>query len=166
MDRAREAPSWWYADLCEDIECSRSGDDWRVTILTKILTEETHKTPGKILAGDTSAPQQDPCRATWQDPCRATRQDPRQRQPRGHCQARTNQILAAVRMQLPAQPVGQAPAWQHAASRPTQHMPAWRHADLHEGPTTAPPLLLACLHGAACIAGLGGCQSEAEWRQT
>ena len=66
-----------------------------MTILSKILAEEIHKTPGKILAGDAGAPRQDPC----------------QRRQRGHYQARTNQLPAAVRMQLPAQPVGQAPAW-------------------------------------------------------
>ena len=48
-------------------------------------------------------------------------------------------------------PAGQAPAWQHAASRPSQQAPAWRHADLREGPTTAPPQLPACLHVAASM---------------
>ena len=32
-------------------------------ILGKILTEGSHKTPCKILAGDDCAPRQDPCRA-------------------------------------------------------------------------------------------------------
>ena len=32
-------------------------------ILCKILAEESHETPGKILAGDDCAPRQDPCRA-------------------------------------------------------------------------------------------------------
>ena len=45
--RAREAPPWWHADLCEDIECSRSNEDKRATI----LTEETHKTPARPLLG-------------------------------------------------------------------------------------------------------------------
>ena len=44
-----KAPLWWHADLCEDIECSRSNEDRKVTI----LTEETHETPGKILVGAT-----------------------------------------------------------------------------------------------------------------
>ena len=156
--RAREAPPWWHADLCEDKEYSRSDEDWKATILDKILAEETHKTPGKILAGDDSAPRQDPCRATRQGPCQGRQ--------RGHCQARTNQVSTAVHMQLPAQPAGQAPAWQHAASRPTQHTPAWRHADLRGGSTTAPPQLLACLHGTACIAGQGACRSKEERRRT
>ena len=155
--RAREAPPWWHADLCEDKEYSRSDEGWKAMILDKILAEETRKTPGKILVGDGSTPRQDPCRATRQDPCWATRQDPCQRRQQGHCQARTNQASTAVRMQLPAQPAGQAPAWQHAASRPTQHTPAWRHADLREGSTTAPPQLPACLHGAACITDQGAC---------
>ena len=38
-------------------------------ILSKILAEEGHQTTGKALAGDDSAPRQDPCRATRQDPC-------------------------------------------------------------------------------------------------
>ena len=156
--RAREAPPCWHADLCEDKEYSRSDEDWKATILDKILAEKTHKTPGKILAGDDSAPRQDPCRATRQGPCQG-------RQP-GHCQARTNQVPTVVHMQLPAQPAGQAPAWQHAAPTPTQQAPAWRHADLHEGSTAAPPQLLACLHGAACTAGLGACRSKARRGRT
>ena len=135
-------------------------------ILGKILAEEGHQTPGKILAGDDSAPRQDPCRATRQDPCRATRQGPCQGRQWGHCHARTNQVSTTVHMQLPAQPAGQAPAWQHAAPRPTHRAPAWRHADLREGSTTAPPQLPACLHGAARIAGQGACRSEEERRRT
>ena len=83
-----------------------------------------------------------------------------------HCQARTNQIPTTVHMQLPAQPAGQAPAWQHAASRPTQPALAWWHADLREGPATAPPQLPACLHGTARIAGQGTCRSKEERRRT
>ena len=64
-------------------------------ILDKILAKETRKTPDKILAGDDSAPRQ--------DPCRATRQGPRQGRQQGHFQARTSQVSTAVRMQLPAQ---------------------------------------------------------------
>ena len=64
-------------------------------VLGKILAEESHKTPSKILAGDDRAPRQ--------DPCRATRQGSHQGRQQGHCQARTNQVSTAVRMQLPAQ---------------------------------------------------------------
>ena len=64
-------------------------------ILGKILTEKSHKTPGKILAGDDSTPQQDPCRAPLQGS--------RRRRQQGHCQARTSQVSTAVHMQLPAQ---------------------------------------------------------------
>ena len=113
--------------------------------------------PGKILAGDASAPRQDPCRATREDPC--------QRRQQGHCQAPTNQP-AAIRMQLPSQPAGLAPAWQHAAPRPDHQAHAWRHADLREDPTAAPPQLLPFLHGAACSAGQGACRSEEERRRT
>ena len=34
-----------------------------MTILGEILAEESHKTPGKILAGDDCVPREDPCRA-------------------------------------------------------------------------------------------------------
>ena len=64
-------------------------------ILGKILAEESHKTPGKILAGDDSAPRQ--------DPCQVPRQGSRRRRQQSHCQARTSQVSTTVRMQLPAQ---------------------------------------------------------------
>ena len=119
--------------------------------------------------GPSQDPRQDPCRnksAPRQDPCRATRQGPRQRRQQGHCQARTNQVSTAIRMQLPAQPVGLAPAQQHAAPRPDQQAHAWRHADLREDPTTVPPQLTACLRGAACIASQGARRSKEERRRT
>ena len=139
-DKAREAPPWWHADLCEDIECSRSNEDRKATI----LIEETHKTPGKILAREASAPRQ--------DPCRATRQDHRQAHRQGHYQARTREVPAAFPTQPPTQPAGQAPAWQHA--------------NLRGGSTTVPPQLSACLHGTACIAGQGTWRSKEEQRRT
>ena len=52
-------------------------------ILGRVLAEEGHQTPGKVLAGDDSAPRQ--------DPCRATRQGPHQGRQQGHCQAHANQ---------------------------------------------------------------------------
>ena len=127
-------------------------------ILGKILAEEGYQTPGKALAGDDSAPRQDPCRATRQGPHRGRQQ--------GHRQAHVNQASTAIHMQLPAQPAGRAPAWQHAAPRPTHQAPAWRHADLRGGSTTAPPQLPACLHGTARITGRGACRSEEERRRT
>ena len=163
----------------------RSDEDQKTTTLGGILAEEIHKTPSKTLAGDDSnatarpltGPRQDPCRGRQRAtarplpghlerplPSHPTRRLPGRQQ--GHCQARTNHIPAAVRMQLPAQPAGQAPAWQHAASRPTQQAPAWRHADLREDPSTVPPQLPACLHGATRIAGQGACRSEEERRRT
>ena len=126
---AREAPLWWHADLCQDHKHTRSDEDQKTTTLGEILAEESHKTPSKILARDGCAPRQDPCRATRQGPHRGRQW--------GHRQAHANQASTAVRMQLPAQPAGRAPACQHAASKPTQHTPAWRHADLREDPTTA-----------------------------
>ena len=61
--RAREAPLWWHADLCQDHRYMRSDEDQKTATLGGILAEESHKTPGKILAGDDCAPRQDPCRA-------------------------------------------------------------------------------------------------------
>ena len=61
--RAREAPLWWHADLCQDHEYMRSDENQKTTILGKILAKEIHEAPGKILAGDDCAPRQDPCRA-------------------------------------------------------------------------------------------------------
>uniref|UniRef100_M8ATY4 O-methyltransferase C-terminal domain-containing protein n=1 Tax=Aegilops tauschii TaxID=37682 RepID=M8ATY4_AEGTA len=57
-------------------------------ILGKILAEGNPKTPGKILAGDNSAPRQ--------DPCQATRQGPRQGRQRGHLRVRTSQVSTAA----------------------------------------------------------------------
>ena len=96
--RAREAPPWWHADLCEDKEYSRSDEGWKAMILDKILAEEIHKTPGKILVGDDSAPRQDPCRATQQDPCQGRQ--------RGHCQARIHQVSITDHRQLAAKSAG------------------------------------------------------------
>ena len=50
--KAREAPPWWHTDLCEDHKDTRTDEDEKTTILSKILAEEIHKTSGKILAGD------------------------------------------------------------------------------------------------------------------
>ena len=127
-------------------------------ILSKILSEESHKTParclprttachGKTLAGP-------PGKALTKGVSGAT------------ARPAPTKFLPTISMQLPAQLAEHAPAWEHAAPRPTQHAPAWRHADLCEVPTTAPPQLPACLHGAACIAGQGACRSEEGRRRT
>ena len=54
--RAREAPLWWHADLCQDRRYMRSDEDRKTATLGGILAKESHETPGKILAGDDSAP--------------------------------------------------------------------------------------------------------------
>ena len=97
------------------------------------LPRKSTRPPARSLPGTTAT--------SWQDPCR----DPGKTLAEGRGQARTCQDSTAVPMQLPAQPARRAPAWRHATSRPTQQAPAWWHADLHEGPTTAPPQLPACL---------------------
>src|SRR4051812_27301316 len=50
--RAREAPPWWHADLCQDHRYMRSGENQKTATLGGILAEEIHKTPSKRLAGD------------------------------------------------------------------------------------------------------------------
>ena len=122
------------------------------------LPRRSTRPPASALPGTTATPRQDPCRPPRQDPCRGHQ--------RGHCQAHTSQDSTAVPKQLLAQPAGQAPAWRRVASTPTQQAPAWWHADLREGPATAPPQQPACLHGTACIAGLGACRSEAKRQRT
>ena len=50
--RAREAPLWWHADLCQDQEYMRSDENQKTTTLGGILAVEIHKDPGKHLAED------------------------------------------------------------------------------------------------------------------
>ena len=49
--KAREAPPWWHADLCEDQEHTRLDENQKTEILDAILAEDTHEPP-----------RQDPCR--------------------------------------------------------------------------------------------------------
>ena len=58
--------------------------------LGKILAEEGHQTPDKILAGDDNTPRR--------DPYRATRQGPHQGRQRGHRQAHANQASTTIHM--------------------------------------------------------------------
>ena len=71
----QQALVWWHADLHHDHKHVRSDEDQKTATLGGIFAEESHKTPGKILAGDDCAPQQDPCRAPGktlaEDICRA-----------------------------------------------------------------------------------------------
>ena len=78
--------------------------------LGKILAEENHKTPGKILAGDDSTPRQDPCRAPGkalaEDASGATaRPAPAKSPPPFACSCQPNQPGRHLRgnMQLPGQ---------------------------------------------------------------
>ena len=50
--KAREAPLWWHANLCQDHRDMRSDENQKTATLGGILAEEIHKTPGKALAGD------------------------------------------------------------------------------------------------------------------
>ena len=67
--KAREAPPWWHADLCQDHKHARLDKDQKTTILGGILAEEIDKTPDKRLARHDcnatasllSGPRQDPC---------------------------------------------------------------------------------------------------------
>ena len=156
--KAREAPPWWHADLCEDQKHARSGENQKTTILSRIVAEDTHETPGKILARDDRDATARPLPGPRQDPCRGHL--------RGHSQAHVCQDSTVVLIQLPAQPAGQAPVWQRAASRPTQQAPAWWHADHREDPTTMPTQQPACLHGTARLVGLDACRSKTGRRWT
>ena len=155
--KAREAPPWWHADLCQVQEHTRSDEDQKTMILGKIPAEEIHETPDKILAGDnreaTARPLPRPSKTVAKDICRAT------------ARPASAKDSTAVPMQLPAQPAGQAPVWRRAASRPTQQAPAWWHPDLREDPTTTPSQQPASLRSAACLVGLDACRSEAEMRR-
>ena len=68
--KAREAPPWRHADLCEDHRYTRSDEDQNMTTLGGILAEEIHKTPGKHLAGDDRGATARPLPGPRQDPCR------------------------------------------------------------------------------------------------
>src|SRR4051812_33553199 len=88
-----------------------------MTTLGGIPAEEDHKAPGKRLAGDDSRRLGKTLAGT---PAR-----PLPRTPTGHHQDHANQVSTAVRMQLPTQPAGQAPAWRHADLRedpPLRHL--------------------------------------------
>ena len=86
--KAREAPPWWHADLCQDHKHTRSDEDQKTTILGKILAEEIHETLGKILAGDDRDTTARPLAGPRQDPCRGHL--------RGHSQAHVCQDPTAV----------------------------------------------------------------------
>ena len=101
--RAREAPPWWHADLCQHHKPPRSYEDQKLATLGGILAEEIHKTPGKCLAGDDCTTTARPLPGPRQGPCRGRQ--------RGYRQARVGQDSTAIPKQLRAQPAGQAPAW-------------------------------------------------------
>ena len=66
--------------------------------LGEILAEETHKTPGKILAEDD--------RNAVARPLPGPRQGPSRGHPRGHSQARTHHVSTTAPMQLSAHQLG------------------------------------------------------------
>ena len=112
--------------------------------------------PARALLGMTATPRKDPCRAPGKTLAEGisratTRPAPAKTLPPFACSCQPNQLGRHLcgNMQFPGQ----------------LSTPAWLHADLRGGSTTAPPQLLACLYGAACIASLGACRSEAEWRR-
>ena len=88
--KAREAPLWWHADLCEDQEHARLDENQKTTILSEILAKEVHETPGKILAED------DHCAAAR--PLPGPRQGPCRRHLQGRSQARICQDPTGVPM--------------------------------------------------------------------
>ena len=113
-----------------------------MTTLGTILAKEDHKAPGKSLAGDDSrrhgktlagasarplpGPRQDPCRGYGEALAKDTR--------RATIRPTPVPTSSTVRMQLPTQPVGQAPAWRQVDLRgdpPLRHsatcLPTWHH---------------------------------------
>ena len=124
--------------------------------LSEILAEEIYKTPDKILAGDAHDATARPLPGPRQDPCRGHQ--------RGHSQAHSCQDTTAGPIQLPAELAEQAPAWQRAASTPTQQAPAWWHADLREGSTTAPAQQPANVALRRLVSS-DACRSQARRRQ-
>ena len=88
--KARKAPLWWHADLCQDHKHTRSDEDQKTTTLGGILAEEIHKTPGKRLAGDDSNATARPLPGPRQDPCRG--------HPQCHYQACASQPLLSRRL--------------------------------------------------------------------
>ena len=78
---------------------------------------KTTRPPASTLPGMTAGAAARPLPGPRQGPC--------QGHPWGHHQARTSHASTAVRMQLPTQPVGQAPSWRHADLRgdpPLRHL--------------------------------------------
>ena len=94
----RQAPARWHADLSEDQKHVRSGENQKTTILCKILAEDTHETPGKILVGDDHNATGRPLPGPRQGPCRG--------HPQGHSQAHARQGSTTAPMQLPAHQLG------------------------------------------------------------
>ena len=88
--KAREAPPWWHADLCQDHKHTRLDEDQKTKTLGGILAEETHKTPSEILAGDDHDATARPLPGPRQYPCRGHQ--------RGHSQAHVCQDATAVPM--------------------------------------------------------------------
>ena len=95
--RAREAPTWWHADLCQDHRYMRPDEDQKTATVGGILAEESHETP-----------RQDPCRG---------RQHATARPLPGH-PARPSSRTPAVPLPGPHQPSLHRRS--HAAASPNQ----------------------------------------------
>src|SRR3954465_15273831 len=94
-------------------------------VLAGIPAKENHKAPRKSLAGDGSRCHGKTLVGTPARPLSGPRQGPCQGHPRDHHRTRTSHASTTVRMQLPTQPAGQAPAWRHADPRgdpPLHHL--------------------------------------------
>ena len=145
--KAREAPPWWHADLCEDQEHTRLDKNQKMKILGK-----DHETPrqdhcwgrprrrGKTLAGA-------PAR-----PLPKTSAGP---QPGPHLPKLRRRSHAAA-----SPPTRRTRAWRRAASRPTQQAPAWWHADLREDFATAPTQQPASQRGTTRLVGSDTCRGQ------
>ena len=61
--KAREAPPWWHADICQDHKHTRSNEDQKTTPPAGSVPRRSTRPPASALPGTTAAPWQDPCRA-------------------------------------------------------------------------------------------------------
>ena len=102
--------------------------------LGEILTERTHKTPGKTLAGDDRYAVARPLPGPQQGPCRG--------HPRGHDQARTRQVSTVVPMQLPAHQLGRH---LRGSMRPLRRLSKHLHGGMQIFVKTLPPCHLSSL---------------------
>ena len=88
-----------------------------MTTLGGIPAKEDHKAPGRSLAGDDSRRHDKTLAGARQDSCRGYGEALAKDTHRATIRPTPIQTSTTVRMQLPTEPVGQAPAWRQADLR-------------------------------------------------